>query len=239
MNLYPNPHGPGCYWHEAAQRFGAPNLKWCEETLCQVISEPANTWSNLSYFIAAIVVYLMVRKRGQWELTWLAPAMLIQGAGSFYYHMSNFYYSQVIDFVGMYIFLFWLLTLNFRKVRWIGQKSQIPVYLTFITIFSLLVHWMYRVGIHFQLLVSLGVLLVLITEFIAYRRQDKVRSYRWLILGLLFTALAQTFSQLDLQRVWCEPSNHFWQGHALWHFFSAIGLIFATKHWLQEDFKKV
>ena len=42
-NQMQNPHGVGCPWHSITETWGAPNVKWCEETLCQWISEPANT----------------------------------------------------------------------------------------------------------------------------------------------------------------------------------------------------
>ena len=34
--------------------FGAPDIKYCEETLCQIISEPSNTWSNLALVFAGV-----------------------------------------------------------------------------------------------------------------------------------------------------------------------------------------
>jgi hypothetical protein len=42
-------------------------------------------------------------------------------------------------------------------------------------------------------------------------------------------ALAQTFSTLDLTRVWCDPDNHVLQGHALWHLLSAVAIAFVYR----------
>ena len=36
--------------------------------------------------------------------------------------------------------------------------------------------------------------------------------------------LAGAFSLLDVTRVWCDPANHWLQGHALWHLLSAASL---------------
>ena len=47
---------PGCPWYEAQQSYGAPNVNWCEPTVCSVINEPANTWSNLPYLLVSLVL---------------------------------------------------------------------------------------------------------------------------------------------------------------------------------------
>lgn len=238
MNSYTNPHSVGCYWHDAAKKYGAPNIKWCEETLCQVVSEPANTWSNLAYLVSAIILYYWAKKHKQPELTWLAPAMLLMGAGSFYYHMSNFYIGQILDFVGMYLFVFWLMVLNLRKAQIIKRRLQVPLQALIVIGLTLAVHLMYINHMSFQLIVASGVFIILITEFIAYKRSIHKRHYKWFYFGIIFIALAQGFSQLDLQRIWCVPTDHFWQGHALWHVLNSIGLTLSFKHWSQEDYSQ-
>ena len=105
---YPNPHALGCPWHEAAERLGAPNIKWCESTACAWVSEPANTWSNLAYLLVALVVGWQCRRSTHPELRWMAPALFLMGLLSGIYHASNLYLTQVLDFLGMFLFIFWL-----------------------------------------------------------------------------------------------------------------------------------
>ena len=45
------PHCPWANWSR-------PNIKWCEENLCQVITTPANTWSNLVYIIVGLYILI-------------------------------------------------------------------------------------------------------------------------------------------------------------------------------------
>ncbi|MBS1150037.1 MAG: hypothetical protein H6Q89_1735, partial [Myxococcaceae bacterium] len=40
---YPNLLNPECPWVPLRQWGGLPNVKWCEETLCQWVAEPTNT----------------------------------------------------------------------------------------------------------------------------------------------------------------------------------------------------
>jgi hypothetical protein len=44
----------------------------------------------------------------------------------------------------------------------------------------------------------------------------------WLALALLGAASA--LSLADVTRAWCDPANHWLQGHALWHVLSAASL---------------
>ena len=59
---YQNPHQMQCTWYDLTEKYGAPNIKWCEQTLCQFISEPANTWSNLGFLMVGILIYVYATK---------------------------------------------------------------------------------------------------------------------------------------------------------------------------------
>ena len=43
------PFAPGCPWFESVQTYGVPNVKWCENTLCSIVNEPANAYSNFLF----------------------------------------------------------------------------------------------------------------------------------------------------------------------------------------------
>ncbi|MBK6740332.1 MAG: ceramidase domain-containing protein [Haliea sp.] len=78
-----------------------------ETTVCSWISEPANTWSNALYLVFAFVIYVQCRKSPHLELRWMGPAMFFMGLFSLVYHASNNYVTQVFDFIGMYLLVFW------------------------------------------------------------------------------------------------------------------------------------
>jgi hypothetical protein len=46
---------------------------------------------------------------------------------------------------------------------------------------------------------------------------------RWL-LSFALTALAFTVWMLDYKRIVCDPANHFFQAHALWHVLTALAV---------------
>ena len=92
---YTNPHPVECPWHAFTNAVGAPNLKWCEETQCSWLSEPANALSNLVYLLVSFAVYRQTRASPHAELTRLGPMLLWVGVSSALYHASNNYATQV------------------------------------------------------------------------------------------------------------------------------------------------
>jgi len=253
MSFYVNPHGHSCPWYAPTELVGAPNIKWCEETLCQWVSEPANTWSNIPYLIAALFIYWSANRKGggratslkqaEGELLWMAPAMFIMGLGSFIYHMSNNYASQVLDFVGMFLFVFWFIILNLRRLNVLNKKNQAPVFAGLVIITTVILHVMYLNFLKIQFIVVIGVAAIALTEYLCYKKDKKEgksdTNYRYLTIAAVIMAIAQIFSLLDLKRILCSPQNHIFQGHALWHVLGAIGLCFAYKHWEQFSYRDI
>lgn len=226
--MYPNPHTEMCPWYDAAEMFGAPNVKWCETTLCSWISEPANTWSNLLYMVFAVIIIAQNGKDSRYELRWMGPAMFLMGLFSLVYHASNNYLTQLFDFIGMYLLVFWMLVINLRRAALIERSRQTPVFVAMSLIGTGLVHVLYLAEIKFQLIVAAAALGIVITEFLA----QKVRKVPLINfgIGLGFLTVAQLASLADGTRLYCEPDSWL-QGHAVWHILAAIGLFFAYQHY--------
>ncbi len=232
--LYPNPHPPNCPWHGSAELLGAPNLKWCEATVCGWISEPANTWSNLAFLVFAALIHLQCRRSPHAELLWMGPAMFFMGLCSGVYHASNNYLSQLFDFIGMYLLVFWFLAINLRRSGWVTLARQRQVFATLLVLGVVLVHLMYLAQLRFQLIIALASVAVLATEFSARRHSQIERvPLRWFLASAALLVVAQSASLADLTRLLCDPDNHFIQGHALWHLLSAGALFCSVQHYRQ------
>ena len=233
MTEYVNPHPPHCPWHDFANDYGAPNLLWCEETLCAWISEPANTWSNMAFIIFGFLLWRYANKNNITpQVKVLAPLLIFLGLTSGLYHASNFYLTQLMDYVGMYAFIFWGLTLNCIRLKVITLKQRWIFFIGILILFMGITHLFYLWHIKYQLLIVVCVVLILISEF-KLKKHHKI-SYKFLKLALFFVVIGEIFSLLDVKRVMCDPHNHFLQGHALWHLFSAIGLSISFFHWAQQ-----
>ncbi len=224
MNL-PNPHPPGCFWHQYAEKFGVPDIKYCEETICHFISEPANTWSNLGFIFVGIILHFWYQRQGEKGTRFLelyGINMIFVGVTSLLYHLSNNFLTQFIDFLGMYAFFGLLLLGNFEWLGRLKREKVLPLYLVSFMPFSALFFLCRLSGVPVQL--SIGIIIVagLITKIMIFKRA-KIDG-RILALALGTFAVAVTCQILDINRFMCDPQNHWLQFHGLWHLFNSIGM---------------
>lgn len=235
---YTNPHGPTCPWYDITEQTGAPNIKWCEETLCQVITEPANTWSNIGYLLAAIfITYLAYKNKHNSNLKQFGPIIFFMGAMSLFYHASNFYGSQILDFVGMFFFVGWAIAMNLVRLGKIKSNQVVWFNLTLASTYTVAMHAMYVAQIKFQVIVLISAFVIVTTEILA-RKVTKV-TYGWFTATLALLIVAFSFSISDNTRFWCDPSQHGWfsQGHAMWHWIAAFAMVTIYKHYSQPALK--
>ena len=233
--LHQNPHGPQCPWYDITEKTGAPNIKWCEETLCQWVSEPANTWSNIGYLIAGLaILYFGWKHKHNSNMKQFGPVVFFMGAMSFFYHQSNFYGSQILDFVGMFFMIGWANGMNLIRLNIMKPKNLLKFNLILGTSLTAAMHLMYVLDIRFQVIVLVSAFTILSTELLANK---KVKTNpKWLIATLMSILAAFGFSISDNKRVWCDPSQHGWfsQGHAIWHWIAAISMYCLYLHYSQE-----
>ena len=220
----------GCPW----STWMPPNLAWCEERLCQWIVTPANAWSNLAYIIVAIWLLSEIRKnRETGVLSYYGKATLAVGFTSFLYHASYTFFFQVFDFIGMYLFIFLPLTTQLRSMSWLSERGVPRFYLGATAFFTLLTVVFYFVGIPAQSLILILVLVVVALEVL---RRSRLRNagLQWspgnFVLAFTLLVTGGAFSALDISGKLCEPTNHWLQGHSLWHLLTAASLVFVFKH---------
>lgn len=202
-----------------------PNLKWCEENLAGWIAAPANTWSNLAYFLVAYLIWRHARTTGGGPraLVWLAPAMAAMGAGSFLYHASYTFVFQVADFVGMYLVLWLFIAINLRRAGIATVRTQTMWYVGGVSACTAILFVMARLHLPYQSLILMLAVTLGVQE-VSLRSRSPHAAYRELALAWSLLAAAFACSAADLAHVWCDPHNHWLQGHACWHLLSAAGL---------------
>lgn len=225
-NDYVNPHQTSCPWYDLTEKFGAPNLKWCEETLCQWVSEPANTWSNILFLIVAVYFFFRWRKHSFLPIRYAGYGIFIMGLFSFVYHLSNFYPSQSLDFIGMFVCIYNLLMINIHRLKKLTKAQYVSIYTLLVSLSTLIVHIAYLNQIHFQASIFFVILAIIATEVMCIKKKRGAKNYHYYFSAFFFLIIAASFSILDLKRVMCDPTNHWLQGHALWHIFCAIMMVF-------------
>jgi hypothetical protein len=219
--LMADPLPPGCPW----SGWTPPNVDWCEEELCTWVVNPADTWSNLAYLAFGVAMALRARGRHSTLLSLFAPASVLVGVFSFVYHASYTWFLQFFDFVGMFVFCFALITANALRLGWIRPERGVGFLAAGVALFSVMVLLVSETTFPIQGLVGLLIAAILGQEWTLHRRDPTdAPDYRpfWLALGLL--AAAALFSLADVTRTFCDPTNHWLQGHAIWHVLSAASL---------------
>jgi hypothetical protein len=214
------PLPPGCPW----SGFTPPNVDWCEQELCALVTNPANTWSNLLYLALGVLMWREARRRGSRALALFGPASLAVGVFSLAYHASYTWFLQFFDFVGMFLFCFTVLTLNAGRLGWIGAGRETAFFLGGVALCSALVLVLFEAGVPIQGVVAALAAAMVGQELVLRRRHGARRAHRWWWAALALIALASLFSLLDVTRAWCDPADHWLQGHAIWHLLSAASL---------------
>ncbi|MGH0029230.1 MAG: ceramidase domain-containing protein [Myxococcota bacterium] len=211
---------PGCPW----SGWTPPNVDWCEQELCAWVTNPANTWSNAAYIVLGLWMWHLGRRSGRPELVLFGPASIAVGLFSGVYHASYTYFLQFFDFVGMFLFCFLIVTVNALRFGWIETRHKVVFHLGGTALLSALVPVVFQTGFPIQALVFVLILVILGQEW-ALRSRTRGADYRLFFAALGLITAAGVCSALDVSRVWCDPTNHWVQGHAAWHLLSAASLL--------------
>ncbi len=218
---------PGCPWYDAQQNLGAPNVNWCEPTICAVINEPANTWSNLGYIIVGIALMRVLLGT---RLMFFGPTVIIMGLLSFTYHATNNYFTQYLDFFGMFLMMSFILTFNLQRhftsllrnfyaTYWFMVMANMFLFISF-DIFDSPI----------QKMMLINAIPILILDLYAGYKENTLRHYRFFWLTVLTLILAQGFAIMDITRMYCEPENTWLHGHVIWHLLGAVAMLLAGLH---------
>lgn len=230
---YPHIKNPECPWTPLRELGGLPNVKWCEETLCSVIAEPANTWSNLAYLGVAGWLWWFTRKDESRTLRFWAPVAFWVGITSFVYHATVSFLTQVFDFWGMYFFFGLILLLNLLRL---GKLSPEKLFSTLyfaiggLTVFTVVIA---KLNLPVQGIVAGLLALVFVTEALASRAAKTPVAHGYFGAALAFIAVAAGFSGADASGLRCEPQDHLFPGHAIWHVLGSISIALAHLHYRQ------
>ena len=220
-----------CPWQSMEIHFGAANVKWCEQRLCSLINEPANAWSNILYiFLGLFLIWKGYKnqknKSGQFQFVF-GCVVYIMGFFSFIYHSTNNYLTQIFDFIGMFFYVYLLLSLSLYNFKIITARFGLYLWLALSIISTLMIPLSRLIHFPYQAIVGIAAVIIVILQAIQFRKNPANYPVKPLIFCLLFFISGVIFSYLDVKGIFCNPENHFMQGHAIWHLLSAVGVYFA------------
>ncbi len=231
----PSISDPSSPWY-ALSEWRKPNVKWCEGQNNSWIIEPANTWSNLAYLIAALFIFQHSKKFQSRAIRSYAWIMAVMGLCSGIYHASYTFLLQIFDFFGMYLMTYLMILVQMKRLSWISKAMNPVQFWSAVlgtTVFT--IGCDYYTEFHIQTIILVQTIFILASELLIRKRSRSTYAMKYFYWGAIFMGIAITFSALDASRTLCDPDNHWIQGHALWHVFSAIGLTMLYLHHSQFD----
>lgn len=200
----------------------------CESNLCAYVVQPANTWSNISYLIVAIVI--LRQKSLTSDKYWFFIMSFCLFIGSTLYHMTGTYWGRNLDVGAMLILSSFVLSLTFvrflsLKRYWVWVISGISLALTLPQV------QMGRGGAIFVLQCIVAALV----EFVHFKKAGvTAEQKKWLAQGLGFFLFALALNLIDMKRIYCLPDNNVITLHAVWHLICGYCIFMIAKYYAYD-----
>jgi len=202
---------------------------YCERTDIRFYSEPLNALSNISFFISAILVYRLLKKKNAnaYYYRFLPYLLLFIGTGSLLWHSFRNPFTLVLDAIPIWIFFLLIVFILIYKLA--GSKNTATIILT--SYFFLQVLTSYAFPDFFNGSIRHVVNGVAFVGIIAWVYKKYAHVSGNLIAAFLLYILAIVFRSIDnAVCAYLTVGTHF-----LWHILNAIAAYLAIKVLLDID----
>lgn len=219
------------------------------ETFCEVgraglVKQPANTWSNLGFVLAGLLIAWRADRperlgevitRWRWLPTVYACLVVLLGPCSAAMHASQSAWGGHLDMLSMYLVASF--AASYALIRWLrrGPVLFFGLFLGFLVACEIAGSWSRPIPVvMFAGNLAFGTLLVsaLVIELLIHLRGET--SAR-LVLGVAAAAtMLVSFGIWQVSKqVWCDPTSLL-QGHAVWHVLDAAAAYLLFCYYASE-----
>jgi hypothetical protein len=222
-----------------------PDRCFCERVRPGVVRQPVNTWSNLAFVFAGVMVLAMAvrdftlvprpKRANPMRANWVYPVIygavtILIGLGSTLYHSSLAFVWQTVDVTSIYLLASFMLLYNLSRMRRMRGGVFVGGYLL-----ANLVMGFVAIGwpVARRYIVVLLILAVLACEIVICRKHRPRTDKRFFAAACTSLALAGVSWVLDIGHVFCLPDSLL-QAHALWHVFMAVTIGFIYFYYRSE-----
>lgn len=215
-----------CPWSDYARA----TIQFCERELCGWITQPANTWSNIGYVLVGVYLFRLARRERP-ALSLIGISSFIVGIGSGLFHASGTFMFEFLDLLGMFLISGLLVVYNLQRLAGLSPLATYSVY-SVMTTLSLIGMLIWRpAGIP---IFAAQIALALTFEVLMHLRRDTV-NYKEFMKFVGTFVVSFGFWGADISGAWCNPDNHWINGHAIWHLLDAVAIYFVYTYYLQFD----
>ncbi len=213
---------------------------FCEAARPGCVKQPANTWSNLGFVVAGLLVAWHARQPagalgGRRSLaTAYAILAVVLGPASAAMHATQSDLGGRLDVLSMHLIAGFILAYAVSRLL---DAGAVTLSVTFIAS-VVAAQWLTLRGGHVPWLGSMGnavfagMLLAATVLGLVARRAGRLRAHLgWALaaIGSILTALA-IWSRSHTGGPWCDPHSLL-QGHAIWHLLCAVSTYCLYRAW--------
>ncbi|NQZ00999.1 MAG: hypothetical protein HRT45_10085 [Bdellovibrionales bacterium] len=221
---------PGCPYHG----FSTSLDLTCEEGLCWWVRQPINVISSLAHLIVAFYAYRIgkaIKSQAHKDIGIIASLIAVASMGA---HATHLKFFGTFDFTLQYLLMAHLIWVNASRLGRRPPFNHWPFSL-FLFFFLTLVQSLYpQISTPLYAIMLIGLLYM---EWLCFRRWSTRDNWSYEPLlkcaGLFFAGLICFF--LDSQRIVCDPNNHWFQLHAVWHLLTAWSLLYLANFYMQHN----
>ena len=207
-------------------------MKFCEELLCGSIRQPANAFSNIGFVICGLIIMWREGRKSWTPYHMIGLAAVCIGITSGIYHASMVFFWQFFDLSSMFMLVLLPFSFNLVRIGWIKASQFSLAYLVSLGFSMLLLYLIQgKVG---EYIFGIQVFIVAGLEYMLYRKGHRP-SYPGMFKALGTLAFAFLIWNGDVHGWWCDPRNHYLQGHAVWHLLCALSIWFVYGFYKQFE----
>lgn len=205
-----------------------PTIRYCESNLSGLIAQPANALSSL--FISLAGLYILSKNSHVYSKR-LGLIAVVLGLTSFTYYASDTFIGQLADLGSMFLLASLVIVAGLRNYK-LSKKQNRAVLIAGAGIPIIITASIRTIG-HLNIGIPLFAVLLIIAIYFelqaANKNSDNLK-YFW--LTFLSFAVGYIFWWLDYKKIWCSTvTQHYLNGHALWHVFNGIALLSLNQYY--------
>jgi len=218
---------------------------FCEAAREWVVRQPANTFSNVGFVAAGLLIawHASVRKNIGTSLsahrhlaTAMACLVVLLGPGSAAMHATQSAIGGSLDMLSMYLIASFAAA--YATMRWLRGGSQLlaAAFVAGVAFCELVGLW----GVKLPVLMFSGnaafalLLVGAISLEVLIMRRREVRAQRMYAYASL-ASIVTAFAIWNASKAWlCDPHS-FIQGHAIWHILGAVSAYFLYRYYASEE----
>lgn len=211
---------------------------FCEVARSGLVRQPANSWSNLGFVIAGLLIAARVDAASVMPVglqTFYACVVVILGPASAAMHATQSSLGGHLDLLSMYLVAGFAAAYAWVRLVRRGPSAFVVAYIACVLACELAGLWTRPIPVvQYAGNVAFGLLLVaaVVMETRLWRRGESQRT-----IGFGFAALASMLVAFFIwnmsQHGWCSPGSLL-QGHAVWHVLCAVSAYFLFRLYASE-----